>query len=185
MKGCVSGASALTMCIGLRRRARPSKASAGTGRDNTRPSAGKAGPRCAASSMRPPGLSRITPCSALSNSRAQPSRILSNTGAVSATERLMTCSTSAVTVWRSSVSRVSLNSRVFSMATTAWSARVPSSATSSSRKGAGGWRTTISVPMPRPSQRSGTKTCEQSPKRIASTIWRSAGGVSSSASTRS
>ena len=47
--------------------------------------------------------------------------IFSSTGCASDTERLMTCSTSAVAVCRSSASCVSLNSRVFSMAISAWS----------------------------------------------------------------
>ena len=56
------------------------------------------------------------------------SRILSNTGAASATELLITCSTSAVAVCCSSASFVSLKSRTFSIAITAWSANVWSSA---------------------------------------------------------
>ena len=58
------------------------------------------------------------------NSRSQLSRILSNTGWVSATELLMTCSTSAVAVCCSSASVVSLSRRTFSIAITAWSAKV-------------------------------------------------------------
>ena len=68
------------------------------------------------------------------NRRWQLSRILSNTGAVSATELLMTCSTSAVAVCCSSASCVSLNSRTFSIAITAWSAKVCSSAISCRRE---------------------------------------------------
>ena len=60
----------------------------------------------------------------LSNSRSQLSRILSNTGCVSATEPLITCSTSAVAVCCSSASVVSLSRRTFSIAITAWSAKV-------------------------------------------------------------
>ena len=41
------------------------------------------------------------------------------TGATSETDRLMTLSTSAVAVWRSSASCVSLKSRAFSIAITA------------------------------------------------------------------
>src|SRR5687767_6292124 len=58
------------------------------------------------------------------DSRWQLSRILSNTGRVSSTELLMTSSTSAMAVWRSSASLVSLKRRAFSMAITAWSAKV-------------------------------------------------------------
>ena len=70
----------------------------------------------------------------------QLSRILSNTGAVSATELLITCSTSAVAVCCSSASLVSLNRRAFWIAITAWSAKVLSSAISLSVNGTGGWR---------------------------------------------
>ncbi len=62
-------------------------------------------------------------------SRSVLSRMRSNTGVALEIELLMTCSTSAVAVWRSSASLVSLNSRVFSMAITAWSAKVLSSST--------------------------------------------------------
>ena len=48
---------------------------------------------------------------------------------VSATELLMTCSTSAVAVCCSSASFVSLNRRTFWIAITAWSAKVLSSST--------------------------------------------------------
>ena len=65
----------------------------------------------------------------LSNRRSQLSRILSNTGCVSATEPLITCSTSAVAVCCSSASLVSLNRRTFSIAITAWSAKVWSRST--------------------------------------------------------
>ena len=60
--------------------------------------------------------------------RSQLSRILSNTGAVSDTELLMTFSTSEVAVCCSSASLVSLNRRTFWIAITAWSAKVWSSA---------------------------------------------------------
>ena len=63
-------------------------------------------------------------------SRSQHSMIFSNTGDASAIEWLMTSSTSDVAVCCSSASRVSLNRRTFSMAITAWSAKVCSSATS-------------------------------------------------------
>ncbi len=57
-------------------------------------------------------------------SRVQLSRIFSNTGLASATESLITCNTSAVAVCRSSASFVSLNSRAFWIAITAWSREV-------------------------------------------------------------
>ena len=68
---------------------------------------------------RPRRTTKMPSCS-VANRRSQLSRILSNTGAVSATELLITCSTSAVAVCCSSASLVSLNSRTFSMAMTAW-----------------------------------------------------------------
>jgi hypothetical protein len=57
------------------------------------------------------------------NRRWQLSRILSNTGCGFSIDSLMTWSTSAAAVCRSSVSRVSLNRRTFSIAITAWSAK--------------------------------------------------------------
>ena len=70
------------------------------------------------------------------NRASQLSRIFSNTGLASATELLITCSTSAVAVCCSSASLVSLNRRTFSIAITAWSANVSSSAISAWREGA-------------------------------------------------
>ncbi len=64
------------------------------------------------------------PRSVAPNSRSQLSRIFSNTGCASATELLITRSTSAVAVCCSSASLVSLNSRTFWMAITAWSAKM-------------------------------------------------------------
>ena len=69
------------------------------------------------------------------NSRWQLATIASNTGCVSVTEPLMTRRISAVAVCRSSASLVSLNSRAFWIAITAWSANVLSSASSLSREG--------------------------------------------------
>ena len=83
-------------------------------------------PTCTWPRRRPEG-SRVC---VLANRCWQLSRIFSNTGAVSATELLITCSTSAVAVCCSSASFVSLNKRTFSIAITAWSAKVCSSATS-------------------------------------------------------
>ena len=62
-------------------------------------------------------ISRLRSLQAIT--RWQLSRILSNTGRVSATELLTTCSTSALAVCRSSACCVSLNRRTFSMAITA------------------------------------------------------------------
>ena len=73
---------------------------------------------------RPSSPTRKMPSCAVANRRWQLSRIFSNTGAVSATELLMTCSTSAVAVCCSSASLVSLNRRAFWIAITAWSAKV-------------------------------------------------------------
>ena len=61
--------------------------------------------------------------------------IVSNTGCTSARRLLITCSTSAVAVCRSSASLVSLNSRAFWIAITAWSAKVCSSAISLAANG--------------------------------------------------
>jgi hypothetical protein len=57
-------------------------------------------------------------------SRAAVSITVSSTGCTSAVERLMTLSTSLVAVWYSSDSRSSVNRRAFSIAMTAWSAKV-------------------------------------------------------------
>ncbi len=82
------------------------------------------------------------PSEVAANSRSQLSRILSNTGCVSATELLMTCSTSPVAVCCASASLVSLNRRAFWIAITAWSANVRSSSISLALKPTGGWRIT-------------------------------------------
>ena len=62
-----------------------------------------------------------------SNSLAALFTTASNTGCTSDGELAMTFRMSAVAVCRSSASLVSLNSRAFSMAITAWSAKVRSS----------------------------------------------------------
>ena len=64
----------------------------------------------------------------------------SNTGALSETELLITPSTSAEAFCCSSASCVSLNSRAFWIAITAWSAKVFSRSISVSPKGLGGLR---------------------------------------------
>ena len=58
----------------------------------------------------------------------------SSVGETSVGDSLITRSTSAIAVCRSSASRVSLNKRTFSMATTAWSAKDWASATSATLK---------------------------------------------------
>jgi hypothetical protein len=68
-------------------------------------------------------------------SRSVLSRMRSNTGVALEMELLMTCSTSEVAVCRSSASLVSLNSRAFSIAITAWLAKFSSSEICSSVKG--------------------------------------------------
>ena len=67
------------------------------------------------------------PAACAPNMRSQLSSTLSNTGWASAIELPMTCSTSALAVWWASASCVSLNRRTFSIAITAWSAKVCSS----------------------------------------------------------
>ena len=59
----------------------------------------------------------------------------SNTGCMSVGELLMTLRISAVAVWRSSDSLVSLKSRTFSIAITAWLAKLSTSATCVSLNG--------------------------------------------------
>ena len=87
------------------------------------------GPRIAPSTSRSCSSTRKTISWLPANRRSQPARILSNTGAVSATELLIACSTSEVAICCSSASLVSLNRRTFSIAITAWSANVCSSST--------------------------------------------------------
>ena len=83
------------------------------------------------------------------------SAIASNTGCTSDGELAITLRMSAVAVCRSSASCVSLNSRAFSIAITAWSAKVCCSASSSSVKAASRSRYTIIAPIALPSRRSG------------------------------
>ena len=92
---------------------------------------------------------------------------MSNTGWVSATERLITCSTSAVAVCCSSASCVSLKRRAFSIAITAWSAKVCSRCTWSGSKLPGARRVTLIIPIVAPSRRSGQMTMLRNPRRRA------------------
>ena len=68
------------------------------------------------------------------NSAARAAAMASNTGCTSVGDSLMTFRISAVAVCRSSASWVSLNRRTFSIAITAWSAKVCSSAISLARE---------------------------------------------------
>jgi hypothetical protein len=63
------------------------------------------------------------------------SNIASNTGVRSPGEELMTCNTSAVAVCCSKASRVSVKSRAFSIAMTAWPAKLCNNAICLSVKG--------------------------------------------------
>ena len=74
----------------------------------------------------------------------------SNTGCTSVSELLMTFRISAVAVCCSSASFVSLNSRTFSIAITAWSAKVCSSATYFSSKTPASRRATAIAPIATP-----------------------------------
>ncbi len=77
----------------------------------------------------------LIPTSLPANSRSQLARILSNTGVVSAIELLMVARISPDARCWSSASVVSLTSRAFWIAITAWSANVFSSAMSFSENG--------------------------------------------------
>jgi len=99
---------------------------------------------------------RMMPCSALENRWLQLSRIFSNTGLLSATELLMTCSTSEVAVCCSRASLVSLKCREFSIAITAWAAKVCSSSTALSGNAPASGRVTVITPTIWSSRRIGT-----------------------------
>ena len=85
----------------------------------------------------------------------------SNTGSVSATELLITCSTSAVAVCCSSASLVSLNRRTFSIAITAWSAKVCASEISLASNSPVAARRMARQPRALPSRSSGTNNAER------------------------
>ena len=80
----------------------------------------------------------------------------SNTGWTSEGEAEITFSTSAVVVCRSRASFVSLNRRTFSMAITAWAAKVWSSSTWRGANGPGSVRVTLIIPIGTPSRSIGT-----------------------------
>jgi hypothetical protein len=114
----------------------------------------------------------------LENRCAHRSRIFSNTGALSAIEPLITLSTSAVAVCCSSASWVSLKRRAFSIAITAWSAKVLSRAISLGRNGARLLRETTIAPMPRSSSSKGANRTTSIP--VASMPRRAPEGTSGS-----
>jgi len=92
---------------------------------------------------------------AASQSRIAFSSIASNTGARSPGDELMTCNTSAVAVCCSRASRVSVRSRAFSIAMTAWAAKFCNRAISLSVKGRISVRQEEIMPSSAPSLRSG------------------------------
>ena len=74
---------------------------------------------------------------------------------------------SAVAVCRSSASLVSLNKRTFSIAMTAWSAKVFNRAICSSENGTGSRRVTLIAPMGIPPRSIGTETTLRQPPATA------------------
>jgi len=98
-----------------------------------------------------------------SQSLTELSATVSKTGCRSNAERLMTLSTSAVAVCCASASVVSLKRRVFSIAITAWSAKVWSSAICLSLNGFTSVRRRTIAPMLSPSRSSGTVRMERWP----------------------
>ena len=86
--------------------------------------------------------------------------IASNTGAVSVVERLITRSTAALAVCWASASCVSLKSRAFWIAITAWSANVRASAISGAVNGRCGVRAMSMVPIALPCHVSGANSAE-------------------------
>ena len=79
-----------------------------------------------------------------------------STGCTSVGEAEITCRISLVAVCRSSASCVSLNSRTFSIAITAWSANEVTSSISLSLNSLASWRPSVSTPMATPSRSIGT-----------------------------
>ena len=80
----------------------------------------------------------------------------SNTGCTSVGELLMTRRMLALAVWWASASCVWLNSRTFSIAIAAWSAKVVMSSISLATKARASARPTVSTPMALASRRMGT-----------------------------
>jgi len=106
---------------------------------------------------------------------------LSNTGLVSETELLITLRISAAAFCCSSASCVSLNSRAFWIAITAWSAKVLSRLSSLSLKVAFGSRLTAIKPMPSLFHSIGVSTTEKLP--WTSAALRKLGGTSGPSTT--
>jgi len=75
----------------------------------------------------------------------------------------MTCNTSAVAVCCSSASRVSVMRRVFSMAITAWAAKLSSKAISFGENGRASRRYPVMYPYKQSSLRNGTKSAVRKP----------------------
>ena len=103
-----------------------------------------------ASTCSTPSRSRRIATTLSSNSVRQLATIASKTGRVSVIEPLIADRMRAVAVWRSSASRVSLNSRTFSIAITAWSANVCSRPISAGANGRTSLRSSEITPTPRP-----------------------------------
>src|SRR6516162_2261419 len=91
---------------------------------------------------------------------------VSNTGARSPGEELMTCNTSAVAVCCSNASRVSVKSRAFSIAITACAAKFSSSAISFSENGRTSSRLAEMWPSSLPSLRNGTIRVVRKPAAV-------------------
>ncbi len=87
--------------------------------------------------------------------------MMSNTGCTSVGDSLMTCSTSEVAVWRASASCVSLKSRAFWIAITAWSAKVDNSSICLSDKAPGCGDDIEITPIAAPSSISGAEAIER------------------------
>ena len=102
-------------------------------------------------------LTRIDQSLLASHSRAAFSATASSTGWISVGELAMTPKISLVAVCCSNDSLSSLNSRTFSMAITAWSAKVVTSSICRSVNGMTFFRQTENVPIGVPSRSMGTK----------------------------
>ena len=103
----------------------------------------------------------------LPRSRLALSAIASNTGCTSDGELAITFKISAVAVCRSSASLVSLNSRTFSMAMTAWSAKVCNNSTSLAANAPASLRDTVITPIGLPLWSMGTDNAARNPRRRA------------------
>ena len=101
------------------------------------------------------------------NSRRQLWTIASNTGCVSVGELLITFRISEVAICRSSASFVSLNKRTFSIAITAWLAKVITSSSWTKGIGPGSFQRTTMAPIGLPSRSIGTPNNRRQPTLIA------------------